>query len=88
MTLTIRAEHTTSWVEGGPTVPRADRGRVLHPARAGDAHLVDEDGRSLCGRDGGTWATVTRRRWQELDQYRCRTCARRLAEIDRAATSH
>ena len=87
MALVIRAEHTMSWFEPNPDLARLGRNHIVHPARAGDAHLVDERGRTLCGRDGASWKSVTMSGWADAGDYRCPACesalARRLARQGR-----
>jgi hypothetical protein len=80
MALVTKAEHTTSWFEPGQVAGNPSPRRIVHPARPGDAHLVDSRGRSLCGRDGKAWKAVTSKEWRQLGEYRCPACLTRLAE--------
>jgi hypothetical protein len=74
--LHIRAQHTTTRLIPGQSVGRAAPRylRVVAPARDGDAHLVDQTLRTLCGQDATAWKRVTSQRWVRLGAFRCPTC--------------
>jgi hypothetical protein len=76
--LHIRARHTTTrLIPAQSSVDSAPRYlRVIAPARDGDAHLVDEALRTLCGQDASTWKRVTSQRWLRLGRFRCSLCER------------
>ena len=80
MDLHVRARHTTTRLIPGQSLGRStpEYLRVIAPARAGDAHLVDEGDRTLCGQDASTWKRVTSQRWAKLGAFRCTACARAL----------
>ena len=59
--------------------------RVIGPARRGDAHLVTQEARTLCGQDATGWRTVTSARWSELKELRCAACHQEAVRLKRSA---
>jgi hypothetical protein len=81
MTFEVRAQHTTTIVVSATGSYR----RFTSPARAGDAHLVGADGRTLCGLDARDWKRVTSRRWLNLGSHRCPGCHDALVALSTTA---
>lgn len=81
--LHVRARHTTTRLIPGHSVGRATPRylRVVAPARDGDAHLVDQDLRTLCGQDANAWKRVTSQRWVRLGAFRCAECDRLAGDL-------
>jgi hypothetical protein len=79
--LHVRARHTTTRLiparASGDTAPGYLH--VVAPARDGDAHLVDETLRTLCGQDASAWKRVTSQRWLRLGRFRCASCERAVS---------
>jgi hypothetical protein len=54
--------------------------RIVDPAGPGEAHLTDDDGQTLCGRDGRLWRQIKSPPWDRLGMYRCPRCLESSAE--------
>ena len=74
----VRAQHTLTLVMPSSSGRRS----FVCPARDGDAHVVDPQGRTLCGLDAQAWKRVTSRRWANLGKFRCGRCLTALAPAD------
>jgi hypothetical protein len=74
--LHVRAQHTTTRLIPAQKTGASEPGylHVVAPAREGDAHLVDEALRTLCGQDASAWKRVTSQRWLRLGRFRCSLC--------------
>ncbi len=90
MAFEVRAEHAVarkgrSMIGGSPTAMPGPS--ILEPAGPGEAHIVTEDGYTLCGKDASRWRRITSPTWERMGFYRCPTCLADSTRDDTATDS-